>query len=478
MRRLGITIGLLLAIAASAHPVARQASRDDARLDRLSAVITAQMKELGVPGVALGVLENGVVSTRTFGVTNVDHPLPVTDATLFQIGSISKTFTGTLMMLLVEQGHVNLLAPIVTYVPTFAVKDPVATKRASVRDTLTHMGGWEGDLFVDEGLGDDALKRGVARMSTLEQVAPAGKVWGYNNAGFYVAGRVIEVATKKTYEQALGELVIKPLGLTNTFIMPTDALTRRYAVGHDGLPPRVIGPWHIGRVAHPAGGVFTDIRDLLKYARFHLGSGTADDGTRVLSQTSLAQMHKAVAPKLGSSDAMAITWHVTKPGNTEVLFHAGGTNGQISYLALVPSKQLAIALLTNASAGSPLNTEVFKAALREYAGVTIVDPVARDGSAAERLAFVGTWRRQFQDVVISANGNALTLQVVPRMAALNGTVPPAGPPAPVSLASGGGLMFTAGARAGTRIDAVPQDDGSIGWLRVGSRIHRRVPSAK
>jgi len=110
-----------------------------------------------VPGVALGILADGEIRTRGFGVTSVDHPLPVTDDTLFQIGSISKTFTGTAIMRLVEQNQLRLDDPIRKHLPAFKVKDADASSRATVRDTLTHMGGWEGDFFDDPSSGDDAL---------------------------------------------------------------------------------------------------------------------------------------------------------------------------------------------------------------------------------------------------------------------------------------------------------------------------------
>ncbi len=464
----------LALVALRAQPA--PAPAPDARFDRVAAVVTAQMKELGVPGVALGILENGQVTTRGFGVTSVDNALPVTDGTLFQIGSISKTFTGTLLMRLVEQGKVELDAPIRKYIPTFTVKDQQASARATVRDTLTHMGGWEGDFFIDEGMGSDALARGVARMAELEQVAPVGKVWGYNNAGFYAAGRVIEVVTGKTYEQALAEMVFEPLGLKNTFMMPTDALTRRFAVGHDVSGKRVIGPWHIGRVAHAAGGVFTDIRDLLTYARFHLGDGSAASGTRVLDQALLRRMHAPVLVKQGTQAEMAITWHLSTEGGLKVHAHGGGTNGQQSYLALVPAKSLALAVVTNSASGGRLHREALRAALGEHAGVKLTEPVPTQASETDLRPFVGRWSRQYQDAVVRLEAERLVVQMVPRMPGLTGQIPPQPPPYPLSAAEGGGLVFTDGPSKNSPIDAIRGENRSIEWLRIGGRIHRRVPT--
>jgi CubicO group peptidase (beta-lactamase class C family) len=133
-------IGALVFVALTGSQVASpnlaaQAAVSDPRFDRVAAAVEAKMKELGVPGVAIGVLADNAVRTRALGVTNVDHPLPVTEDTLFQIGSISKTFTGTAIMRLVEQGRLSLDDPIRKHLPRFAVKDAEASARVTVRAT-------------------------------------------------------------------------------------------------------------------------------------------------------------------------------------------------------------------------------------------------------------------------------------------------------------------------------------------------------
>ena len=119
--------------------------------DRLKEYTAEILEKNRVPGAVVGILHQGEVATAAFGVTNVDHPLPVTDETLFQIGSITKTFTGTAAMRLVEMGKVDLDATVQTYLPDFKVADEDASRRATVKHLLTHMGGWVGDLFIDTG---------------------------------------------------------------------------------------------------------------------------------------------------------------------------------------------------------------------------------------------------------------------------------------------------------------------------------------
>src|SRR5262245_50703877 len=109
----------------------------DAQFDRLVALAEAQMREYRVPGVALGVLHNGSISVRGLGVTNVEDPLPITEHTVFPIASISKTFAATLAMRLVEQGKLDLKAPIRKYLPDFRVQDEAASRDATIWHLFT-----------------------------------------------------------------------------------------------------------------------------------------------------------------------------------------------------------------------------------------------------------------------------------------------------------------------------------------------------
>src|SRR4051794_9486317 len=224
---------------------------------QLAEVVVGAMGRLHVPGVAVGVLHNGVEQVAGFGVTSVEAPVPVDTHTLFQIGSITKTFPGTAAMRLVEQGKLDLDVPVRTYLPDLKLQDEDAAARVTLRHLFNHTGGWLGDYFADTGLGDDALAIIVKQMADLPQWTPLGQLFSYNNAGFYIAGRVIEVVTGKTYEAAIKELVFDPLGLAESFYFANDCISRRVSVGHhvqDGQPV-VARPWALPRGAHAAGAI-------------------------------------------------------------------------------------------------------------------------------------------------------------------------------------------------------------------------------
>src|SRR5262249_57393971 len=134
-----------------------------------------KMREFHVPGVAVGILNNGVVTLRGLGVTNVDDPRPVTEHTVFPIASISKTFAATAMMRLVEQGKVDLEAPVRKYLPDFRVRDEAASRSVTIIQLLTHMGGWEGQVSGPDR-GSETLKDFVESptVTDLMQEAPPG----------------------------------------------------------------------------------------------------------------------------------------------------------------------------------------------------------------------------------------------------------------------------------------------------------------
>jgi CubicO group peptidase (beta-lactamase class C family) len=200
----------------------------DPLLSELDDKVKAGMQEYGIPGVALGLLHQGIGYIRGYGVTNVDDPQQVDGNTLFRIGSTTKTFTGTAVMRLADQGKLNLDATVQTYLPDFATSDPSGAPRVTLRQLLNHSPGWLGEYYEDTGSGDDALAKYVAGMARLPQLTPLGEVFAYNNAAIALSGRLIEVATGSTYEEAMQELVLDPLGLSHTASPQRRSLTPRW----------------------------------------------------------------------------------------------------------------------------------------------------------------------------------------------------------------------------------------------------------
>lgn len=367
------------ALAGLATPVAT--GDLDALFAELDAFVVHRMAALKIPGVAIGVIASGREHAAGFGITNVDHPLPVDPDTCFQIGSTTKTFTGTAVMRLVEQGKLALEAPARTSLPNVRVADPEVSEAVRLRHLVTHTAGWYDAALQETGDGDDVLARFVAGMADRPQIAPLGKYFSYNNGAVCLAGRVIEVVTGQTYEAAVTELVLEPLGLEQTHFFPEEIMTKAFAVGHD-VPqdnphgePVVLEPWALPRSANPAGGLVASVSDELRYARFHLGDGTAN-GTRVLSTESMRRMQTPLGPGgsvpgLGEIrlDGVGVNWMLWHRGGVQIVSHPGGTNGQQSTVSLVPEHGFAVTVLTNAQAGLLLGFEVTNWVLDRFLGL-------------------------------------------------------------------------------------------------------------
>lgn len=450
-------------------------SERDSDFRRLDEVIRDAMERLQVPGVAVGVILGDRQHQAGFGVNNIAHPLPVDPDTLFQIGSISKTVAGTAAMRLVEQGKLDLDRPVRAYLPELRLSDEDVAARVTMRHLFTHTGGWVGDYFEHTGAGADALARVVAKMATLEQLTSLGEVFTYNNSGFYIAGRVLEAVTGQPYERALRELILRPLGMTMSFFrhFATEFIIHRVAAGHelrDGQPS-IVRPWSRGRSAAPSGGIVSNVTDLLRYARFHLGDGTAADGTRLLTRESMILMQTPLFPTDGMGNAVGITWMLGEVGGVRVVRHGGSTFGQRAVLLLAPSRAFAIALLTNSDQGEALHQEVTRWALQEYIGAADPELVPLERSPAELAPYIGRYVAALADLAIDLRDGGLVLQTIPRPG--DGEGPLASPSVRLGFIGPDRVVVLDPPRGSRRGEFLRRPDGSIAWLRFDSRLHAR-----
>jgi CubicO group peptidase (beta-lactamase class C family) len=314
-------------------------------ITQLNNQINSEMARLHIPGVAVGVILGDETYTAGFGVTSLDNPLAVTADTLFQIGSITKTITALAAMRLVEADKLDLDVPLRNYLPELHMADEGVAERVTLRHIFTHTGGWLGDYFDDFGAGEDALAKIVTQMAKLPQDTPLGEIWSYNNAGFYLAGRVLELVTGKAYEVAVKELVLNPIGMMDSFFFPADLMTRRFAVGHEAVyppeerPPRILTPWALARTSNPLGGLASTINDLLRYARVQMSAGLAETGERLLSPELFSQMHTPTVTA-ANGEFMGIAWFIRQADGVQLIRHGGATNGQMAILTIAPQNAL------------------------------------------------------------------------------------------------------------------------------------------
>src|SRR3954471_10601813 len=307
----------------------------------------------GVPGATLAILDRGEVGEAAYGVLNIRTGVEATPDSLFQIGSITKVWTATLVMQLVDEGKVDLDVPPVTYLPDFKVADADVTRTVTTRHLLAHTSGIDGDLFLDTGRGDDAIEKYVAACADLGQNHPLGATMSYCNSGYTVLGRLVEVLRGQTWDAVLRERLFTPLGLTTAGTLPEEALLHRAATGHVQPPGEqlMVAPvWGIFRSAGPAGLIHATARETLTFAQMHLADGVASDGTRILSEQSARAMREpqvAVPDTWTLGSHWGLGWILMTWSDQPVYGHDGATIGQGAFLRVVPDKGVAVCLLTN-----------------------------------------------------------------------------------------------------------------------------------
>jgi CubicO group peptidase (beta-lactamase class C family) len=346
------------------------------QLPDLQALLTDAAPRHGVPGATAAVLAGDTVHEAATGLLSTATRVETTPDSVFQIGSITKVYTATLVMQLVDEGKIGLDDTAQSVLPSFAVADPEVSRTVTVRHLLTHTSGIDGDCFEDTGRGDDCVEKFVAACASLGQTHPLGATQSYCNTGYRILGRIVEVITGLVWDDALQERIVQPLGLPDTVTLPEDALLRRAAVGHTTSPetgrPVPVKQWMLWRASGPAGLICATARDVLGFVRLHLNGGLAPDGTRVLSTESVAAMQQQqvlLPDRWTLGNAWGLGWILNDWDGHRVFGHGGNTLGQAAYLKVLPEARLALTVLTNGGDAGALGREL-EAAVFAAAGVT------------------------------------------------------------------------------------------------------------
>ena len=446
----------------------------DASVER---VAREAMRKTGTPGVAVGILLAGRAYGGGFGITSIAAPAPVDEQTLFQIGSTSKTFTATAVQRLVERGDLDLDAPVRRYLRDLRLKDPQVARTVTLRHLLTHTAGWVGDYFADTGRGDDALARVITHLATVPQLTPLGEVWHYNNAGFYLLGRVIEKTTGAPYERAIAELLLQPLGMTRSFFFADEAIPYRVAAGHMAVGPtktkHTLTPqWAMARNVGPAGGLISDVIDQLRWAQFHMGDGRAPDGKRLLKRSSLREMQRPQSPAADMADATGLTWLIEDVGGVRTVAHGGTTPGQLSAFLMVPEHDFAVTVLTNSSRGREVHRALVRHALEHFLGVArpVVKPLGLNGARLD--TYPGTYVSGLGDVAIDLEPSGTRLAASFRL--LKGDHDPGFAPFKLAFHSPDIVEIVGGRLGGARAHFLRDPNARVRFLRFGGRLYKRA----
>ena len=395
---------------------AAQSTLDPALTARWQARLAELVAAHGV-GASLAIMHRGeVLAEAAAGWAHQGAGIEATTDTVFQIGSISKVWTATVAMALVDEGLLELDAPVVDVLPELRLLDDAVAAEVTLRHLLTHSSGIDGDFFSDTGRGEDNLEKYVAQLAEVAVTHPLGATMSYCNAGFTLLGRILERVTGVQWDELMRQRLFQPLGLKQTGTLPEEALLHRAALGHIGTPPAPAPVWGLMRSAGPAGLIHSTPREVLAFAKLHLDGGLAADGTRVLSQRSVEAMQE---PQIEVPDSWFLAthwglgWFLDQWDDAKVYGHDGGTIGQSAFLRILPEHDLAICLLTNGGDTFALYRALFDEIAAEFAGVRMRPALE---PSAEPLAFdpadyVGTYERASTRLDITERDGGLVMTV-------------------------------------------------------------------
>ena len=358
----------------------------------------------------------------------------------------------------------------------FALQSEADAARMTVRNLVTHHTGYVGDYFRDTGRGDDAIAKIVAKMANSPQLVPAGSLFSYSNAAFYVLSHIVQTVRGKPFEEVIRERIFAPLGMRTSFYFPEDCMTYRVATGHivtrEG--PKIARRWHMWRSGAGGGGVISNVVDQMRYAALHVGRRSTM--LRCSARHGVAEMQRVQRAAGSMCESIGISWMLDHAGDGHRLVkHGGATNGHLSSFEMIPSKGFAVSVLTNADAGRETRQTIADAAQRLFLGFDKPAPQEAKGLSPDMAEYEGAYHATLEHLQVSARGTQL--QVV-------GTPPPRFvidpllqpiplPPATLSFTGVDAAAVLDGPRKGERVEFIRDAAGRIEWLRWDGRIARK-----
>jgi CubicO group peptidase (beta-lactamase class C family) len=327
---------------------------DSPDFDAIDAYVQEQMQEMRMPGMALGIVKGDeIVHLQGFGGAD-DSGREVTPQTPFKIGSTSKSFTALAIMQLVEDGKVDLAAPVQRYIPWFRVADAEASKNITVHHLLNQTSGMPTSAGVayayKEDGSKDALEKEVRASSDVELTHPPGKVWHYSNRNYTTLGLIVQMVSGQPYERYVEEHILTPLGMNNSYMFLPKAQEHGLATGHQFWFGRPFpgGELAYNRATTPTGLITSDARDMSRYLSAHLNGGRYE-GAQVLSSEGIAELHRGAADTDRPDVSYAMGWIDGEMDGVPIVHHNGDTGDFHATTILAPESKWGVVVLMNGS---------------------------------------------------------------------------------------------------------------------------------
>jgi CubicO group peptidase (beta-lactamase class C family) len=345
-----LLVSMPFAVSAAVEPGFAERDRG-ALCEQVETYIQQQMTRLNLPGAALAIVEGDeIVCLRAFGEA-------ITPQTPFFIGSLTKSFTALAVMQLVEDGKIDLDAPIQQYLPWFQMTNPQASAQMTVRHLLIQNSGLSQSVgmipLAEFDAEPNATERLTRRLATVELARPIGSAWEYSNMNYNILGLIIEAASGETYESYIQNHIFTPLEMQHSHTSKADARRDHLAVGHRfwfGTPlPEPDLPVPLGSL--PSGQLISSAEDMAHYLIAYLNDGRYRD-TQVLSPEGIAELHRPAvqAASMGvKMGAYGMGWFVETTERGTRLWHNGQVPDYFAYMTLLPEQNRGLVLLVNAN---------------------------------------------------------------------------------------------------------------------------------
>lgn len=332
-----------------------------APIDWLREHVESQRAEFHVPGIAVGaVLDGEVVLAEGFGQRDIESDLPVTPDTLFAFGSATKSLTALLVAMYVEDGLLEWEKPVRDYVAGFRMQDPLASEQLTVRDTLCHSSGLPRHEFAWLTNQRQSRAELVSSVAHLPPHRPFRRAWNYNNIMYTTAGYLVELVSGKTWEEALRERILEPLGMSSTnFHVDESKRSGDYARGYGRQKEETVElPMRIMGVAGPAGSLNLSLQDALRWLQFNLDPNQTLVPQSVLDNVRNNHMHMPMSGLLGFKPewdetfavGYGLGWFIDSYRGLRVLHHGGNVDGFSAMASMVPARRAGMVVLTNLNA--------------------------------------------------------------------------------------------------------------------------------
>ncbi len=330
----------------------------------VDSIVNVALKTFPTPGVAVAVIQDGkVIVAKGYGVKQLGNQAPVTPETRFGIASNSKVFTALALGMLVEEGKLEWNAPVIRYLPDFAMYDPFVTRELTIKDLLVHRSGLglgAGDLLWWPG---STLTRPeiVQRLRYIKPATSFRSAYAYDNVLYLVAGEVIQKVSGLTWEDFITQRLLTPVGMANTRAnLSAMAGPGDIAHAHTLLEGTLkeIAP-DTSDNTNPAGGINSTAVDMAKWVMSLLDSGKVETGARIYQPATArvvqepvtpmpnAQQPSYLAPLTSDFSFYALGLNVKTFRGRKIMHHTGGLPGFLSSVAWIPSERAAVVVLTN-----------------------------------------------------------------------------------------------------------------------------------